>query len=98
FRVGVVQQVADPLVGAVVRRRKLGHRERLADALAELRDDELDLADQLDVAAAVGAYGFDSAVSVLPLLACELDVHGHPVQQESGQSDGSSCRMRSPSA
>ncbi len=30
----------------------------------------------------------DAAVSVLPLLACELDVHAQGVQQESGQSGG----------
>jgi hypothetical protein len=32
------------------------------------------------------------------VLPCELQVHGQAVQQESGQSAGSSARMRSPSS
>ncbi len=93
-----LEQLARPFVGSFLGLGELAEREHLADALPETRDDDVDLLAEVDVAAIVRARVLDTAVPVLPLLSRELDVHQSAVQQESGQSDGSSARMRSPSS
>src|SRR5262249_50736234 len=72
----IVEEVARPVVGAVVRAGELLQREGLTDPPAKLARDELDLRGETRVGRRVRAHALESACSILPLLARELDVHG----------------------
>src|ERR1700742_1331829 len=73
--IAVVEQAPRPLVGAVVGIRQLAEREDLADAFAQRADDDIDLTVEPRVPRVVTARLLDAAVSVLPVLPCELEVH-----------------------
>src|SRR5205085_4830495 len=78
---------------------ELGERVRAPDATAELVGEELDLRDELRVAAGIAALGFEGSVTVRPFVPDERERFHQltSVQHRDGQSGSTSARIRRPS-
>ena len=75
FRRSVVEQGASPVVCLDIGVRQLVEGERLPDAPAKLGGHKIDLVVQTGVAIGVSPCLLDTAATLIPLLAHELEVH-----------------------
>src|SRR5215831_3589310 len=93
----LVEHLAPPALRIAVHGDEFREREGLPDPPPQLVEHDLEELEELRVAAAVLAGGFEPTAAVLPLLTRDLDP-AHREQHRSGQRGSTSARMRRPSS